>query len=208
MSQFANSPIILALVSSYNSAVDPSVNVDSFYNNVWNIETAQGYGLDVWGRILSVSRILHIPVSATRKMGFEEQSGSTDAFNVSPFNGGAPITTNYYLSDTAYRSLLLVKALANISRTTIPLLNQLLMQLFAGRGNVYVNDTGGMAMQLVFHFALEPFEVAILKSGVFPNPTGVQINVIDINAAMDFGFAEAASGYGGFNSGIFFKGYE
>ena len=208
ISQYANSPIILSLIESINDAIDPQVNIDDFYNKVWNILTAEGYGLDVWGRIVNIGRILTIPGGKT--FGFEE--GTTvdfDPFNQSNFYSGIPTTLNYALSDDAYRVLILAKALSNISKTSIFICNKILMQLFAGRGNAYVSDTGNMSARLTFEFALLPFEIAILKqSGAFFNPTGVRFDILDIEIPYTFGFAEAGYSAAGFNNGTLFAGYE
>ncbi len=56
ISQYGNSPTILALIGSFNAAIDPSVDIDNFYVYVWDIASAQGFGLDIWGRIVGVSR--------------------------------------------------------------------------------------------------------------------------------------------------------
>jgi hypothetical protein len=56
VSQYGNSPTILALIESFNAAVDPSADIDNFYAWVWDVATAQGFGLDIWGRIVGVSR--------------------------------------------------------------------------------------------------------------------------------------------------------
>lgn len=58
LSQYANSP---KYVSIYNSLCDLFSNaqtMEDWYNIVFNIKTAQGYGLDVWGSILNQGRLL------------------------------------------------------------------------------------------------------------------------------------------------------
>ena len=57
-SEYGNSPTILALIDSFNAAVDPSSNIDQFWAIIWNVTTAQGFGLDIWGRIVGVTRII------------------------------------------------------------------------------------------------------------------------------------------------------
>ncbi|MHB1953093.1 MAG: DUF2612 domain-containing protein [Sulfobacillus sp.] len=56
ISAYGNSPTILALIGSLNAAIDPSTDIDNFLTNVWQVDTAQGFGLDIWGRIVGVSR--------------------------------------------------------------------------------------------------------------------------------------------------------
>jgi hypothetical protein len=175
ISQYANSPILLNLIDLFNQNVDQTINIDNFYDWVWNIQTAQGWGLDVWGRIVGVSRVL--PVT-TRYLGFEEMGDADiDPFNVSPFYSGEPQVEQYALSDSAFRTLILAKALANICGGSVPAINKILQLLFPGRGNCYVTDPGGMKMVYVFQFALTPVEVAVItQSGVLPRPTGVAVS--------------------------------
>ncbi|TIR44152.1 MAG: DUF2612 domain-containing protein, partial [Mesorhizobium sp.] len=75
---------------------------------IWDVDTAQGYGLDVWGRIVGVNRILQ--VTAGDWFGFQEASPGTDPFGNGAFYSGAPLTSNFALSDEAYRLLILAKA--------------------------------------------------------------------------------------------------
>lgn len=180
ISQYSNSPRLTALILALWSALDQTVNVGSFFDNIYNIQTAVGFGLDVWGRILSVSRVLQ--VAASDYIGFEEALPGSDSFNNGPFYGGGTITNNYPLSDDAYRSLLLTKAAANITDGSIPSLNQILLALFPNRGNAYVQDNGDMTMDYVFSFGLSPLDVAILEqSGVIPHPVGVSVSVISLS---------------------------
>lgn len=179
ISQYANSPILLQLIQDFDQYVDPSVDLEAFYNLIWDVDTAQGYGLDVWGRIVGVTRT--ISVITGDYFGFNEAGNTAFPWNNQPFFVGHGSTSNYNLSDTAFRTLILAKALSNISDGSIPAINQLLMNLFPGQGNNYVADTGNMTMVYTFAFLLTRVEIAIVtQSGVLPKPTGVSftINII------------------------------
>jgi len=208
LSQYANSPVLLQLISDFNQDIDPSKNIDDFYNDIWNVDTATGFGLDVWGRIVGVTRVLTIAGGKT--LGFEEAGTVTaDPFGQSPWFGGTPATSNYALSDDAFRVLILCKALSNISNSSPSAYNQILTRLFPGRGNAYVSSNGGMKARLTFEFILQPFEVAILKqSGALAPPTGVSFQIMDLDLPYSFGFAEAgAYCAAGFGQGTFFGGF-
>lgn len=208
ISQYANSPTLRQLVQNMDEYINPDTDFDAFYSYVWNVETAQGFGLDIWGRIIGVSRMLTIP-GAGAYLGYKEAyTAPTAATGAQPF-GQAPMyvgtasTQTYRLADDAYRKLILVKALANISDCTSPSLNRLLSNLFAGRGRCYVSDTGQMEFRYVFEFALEPYEIAILtQSGAIPKPAAVLANVLQVDLPTTFGFNEALMQP--FGSGVFF----
>lgn len=202
LSQYGNSPILLQLMDNYNQYIDPQADLDSFYDYVWNVETAQGFGLDIWGRIVGVSRDLVVE-NSDFNFGFDDGVNDYAPFGQAPFYAG-PTTGSYKLSDAAYRVLILVKALSNISRTTIRSLNQLLQNMFAGRGRCYVNDLGNMQMRFTFEFALQPYEVAILtQSGALPHPTGVGAFVLQIALPQVFGFYDGAGDCQPFGQGTF-----
>jgi len=61
ISQYGNSATITQLVRNMNEYLDPRADFDAFYNFVWNVETAQGFGLDIWGRIVNIKRELLVP---------------------------------------------------------------------------------------------------------------------------------------------------
>lgn len=178
ISQYANSPVLIALIESFFEAMDQTRNLDEFFDKMWNIDTAEGYGLDAWGRKVGVGRVLTI--SAGEYFGFETGGGDTSfqPFNSAPFFTGNPFVNNFSLLDPAYRQLILAKALSNICDGSIPAINQLLLFLFPGRGNCYVADNNDMTMTYTFNFQLSPVEQAILaQSGVFPRSTGVAVNI-------------------------------
>lgn len=203
ISQYANSATLVRLVENLNEYVDPRANITAFFNAVWNVDTAVGFGLDIWGRIVGVSRLIQIP-GADPIVGFDNASVPKDWYPMSEgrFAIEGEVTTAYSLPDDAYRVLILTKALANIITTTAPALNRLLRNMFPGRGRAFVRDLGNMAMQFIFNFNLTTVEYAILtQSGVLPHPAGVFYSVVVVPPAL-FGF----QGYTGalpFNFGVF-----
>lgn len=177
ISQYGNSVTISALIGNMNDYIDPRADIDNFYSFIWNVDTAQGFGLDIWGRIANVSReIFTNPVD--------------------------------FLSDTAFRQLILLKALSNISATTAPAINQLLQNWMAGRGRCYVSDLGNMQILYNFEFLLQPFEIEIItKGGIFLRPAGVGGTVVNSNLPV-FGFREGGTrAYTGFNQAPFVRTY-
>lgn len=177
VSQYANAPILTQLITNFAGYIDATQNFDQFFDFIWNVDTAVGYGLDVWGRIVGVARVLQLP-SNTSYLGFEEAT-DWQPFGQAPFYSGDPVTNNYSLSDDAYRTLIFAKALANICDGSIPAINQLLLNLFPSLGNCYVTDGLDMTMTYTFGFILSPVQLAIVQnSGVLPKSTGVSVTVV------------------------------
>ena len=161
-----------------NDYLDQTANFQAFYDLIWNVDTAQGIGLDIWGRIVGVTRTLSISVGQNY-FGYQEALPGSQPFNQQPFYVGNPLTNNFQLSDSAFRVLIFAKALANICDGTIPAINQILLNLFPNRGNCYVTDGLDMSMTYTFAFVLTPVELAIVaQSGVLPKPTGVKATIV------------------------------
>lgn len=179
ISQYANAPILTQLITNFFQYIDPTVNLDAFFDNMWNVDSAQGYGLDVWGRIVGVNRQVNVP-SVVTYLGFNEAGNvGFTGFNQSQFYSGTPNTTVFNLTDTAFRLLIFAKALSNISDGSIKSINQLLLNLFPGRGNAYVVDGNNMTMQYVFNFTLSQVELVILQqTNVLPKPVGVASSIV------------------------------
>lgn len=180
LSQYANSPILTRLVENMDAYLDQTANFDDFYDLVWNIDTAQGEGLDIWGRIVNVSRNLSVQ-SSDLWFGYEEAGETAQPFNQAPFYSGQQINDTFALTDSAFRVLIFAKALANICDGSIPAINQILLNLFPNRGNCYVVDGLDMTMAFKFDFALTPVELAIIaQSGALPKSSGVSLTVISV----------------------------
>lgn len=159
LSQYANSPKLNAILDGLEDMLGTAADIKNFYNNIFNIQTANTYGLNVWGERLNISRRLKV----------NEQT--------------------IELEDKYYRFLLLVKAMSNISNCTVPNLEEILNFLFQDRGKVYVFDTGIMTMKYTFDFYLEEMEKAILNlPGIPPKPTGVGLDIVELPKGQLFGF--------------------
>lgn len=177
ISQYANSPTLDALITSFDAAMDLTPLLDSFFDLIWNVLTAQGYGLDVWGRIVGVTRTVQISGSVTY-LGFEEAGSSWTGFNQGIFYSGGGVTTNFNLSDDDFRRLILAKAAGNICNGSIPAVNAILLALFPNRGACYVQDNLNMSVTYVFKFQLTPVELAIIsQANVLPTAAGVAIAI-------------------------------
>lgn len=181
ISQYANSSAICSLITNFAGAFDQTANFDAFYDYIWNVATAQGVGLDIWGRIVGVTRVLNIQ-NAGSYFDFEESGLSGTPFGAAPFFPGGALTTNFSLSDDSFRVLIYAKALANISDGSIKSINQILLKLFPNRGgNAYVADGLDMTLTYTFGFTLTPVELAIIEqSGVLPKSTGVSSTVVQV----------------------------
>lgn len=173
ISQYGNSTSLTSIISSFFAAEDQTADMQAFFDNIWNIDTAQGFGLDVWGRIVGVGRA--IPVTVDAYLGFG--NGNYEGFGGGPFFNGSLTTNNVNLTDPAYRQVILAKAFANIMDGTIPSYNALLLMVFADRGNAYVIDNGDMTMTYAFEFSLTEFDLALMNA-VIPHPTGVGSNIV------------------------------
>lgn len=176
ISQYANSPRITQLVDYMRQWIDPTARLDDFYNLVWNVDTAVGWGLDVLGRIVGVTRVLQVP--ATNYFGFEGNTGAVP-FGQGPFYLAGAATANYALTDDAFRKLILAKAQLNLTNASIPAINAILLNLFSTYGDVHVTDGLDMTMTYTFPVAISAVDFAIVtQSGVLPKPIGVSYTVV------------------------------
>lgn len=203
--QYANSPRLMALTQNLQAYISPDADIDAFYNVMFNVDTAEGVGLDNLGRIVGLVNGRYIVVPASNIFGFNiAPSQPWSPFNQGTFQAmGTGLTQTYALADPAFRVLILAKAMANIVATTAPALNQVLQNLFPGRGNCYVNDLGKMQMRYTFEFPLAPWEISVLTSGIaLPRPAGVDATVLTYQRGSTFGFAEAGDAQP-FNHGTF-----
>jgi len=177
-SEYGNSPRILAIVNGMNANIDPSKDIDGFYNAIFNVATANIFGLSIW------SRIVGIPQSLIVALG------------------------TYLNDADTFRSLIMLKALSNILYPSSPAINQLLQNWLGAGSRAYVLDTGGMTMVYNFEFPLTSIQLLILQqSTIFLNPSGVRVGIQSGDYPF-IGFAEMGQpwvttmGFGIFSEGV------
>lgn len=205
LTQYSASTKLLNIINTFNQAVSLDDFTDEFIKRVWDLTTNETYGLDIWGKIVGISRYVTAPIDSDSFGYAEADDGAPDyplPFNDSPFYAGVQETTSVRLGDDAYRTLILCKAFSNISVATIPEINKFLRMLFSGRGRAYCVNYRDMTIGITFEFALAPYEVSILTNyEVVPVPSGVQLNISQVVPPY-FGFADDAYP---FNDGNFFR---
>lgn len=171
LSQYANSPKYVAIYNGLCEIFSNAKTMEDWYNVVFNLKTASGYGLDIWGKILNQGR----------QFSYEE-GGVTQYV----FLGGEQtidgITYSAEYMEEMYRMALFLKALTYITNCTLASLNSLLQYYFRDRinaenkQNVYVINYGTMEIRYVFQFYVSKIEKSIFTSDVMPRPTGVLAN--------------------------------
>ena len=175
-SQYSASFSICAIINGLWGNVNPRADIDMFFKNYVDIDTAAGVGLDVLGNILDRDRRLH-----DRETGYFEK-----------------------LNDEDYRWLLKYKALANICASDAKTLNMLLQRLHEGE-TVYViemYDKGPMHIRYIFDFFLTERQFAMFKEvGLLCKGAGVGFDFYTIPHDEVFGFD--GSGLAPFDCGVF-----
>ena len=194
-SQYGASPHIIGIVKAAAEQLDPTGDIETFYNKVFNPKTAEGVGLDIWGRIVGADR--YLTVDNEEFFGF--LGSLLDPFDQSPFFvSGA--TDRFRLTDDAYRTLIFLKAAANIGNATLPSIKEILTSLY--EEPVIVLNIGNMKVRIVFEFYLTPYQRALFAEyGVLNLGAGVDYEYYQIDPKGTFGFN--GSNLQPFGQGIF-----
>ena len=187
-SQYSNSPTMKQILLSLADNINPDADIDIFYQNIMNIDSANGVGLDIWGTI----------VGAPRKLQLEEDS------------------KEIILNDDMYRNYIKFKMLANISPATLETLNKISYILYNNTSLSVANvqtegtlDNGDFynTTPMMVRFTWQTSQVtdqdrAIFMQGIlFCLAAGVGWDLVVINTDNIFGFA--GSGLSPFNQGTF-----
>lgn len=186
-SQYATSPTITALVRGFWKAIDPSVDLDLLYRKMLDLDTAEGVGLDVWGRIVGMPREFIVVDNSSSYMGFKPDlvvyNPRLDTMNCAPFY--APVTGLYKLADPAYRTYIYLKALINIGDSSLASLNRMLVFMFPN-AKIQLQHTGPMQLRLMILSGISDAEKSALLSLPWL-PAGVGLDIYQI-ITPTFGF--------------------
>ena len=187
LSQYANSPVFVKLVNGIKDQLDNSKTLNDWYNIVFNLKTATGFGLDIWGKILNQSRRVSYDDNGTTVNVYLQGAQTVD---------GVSYTAEQM--EDLYRTVLFFRAFSYITNCTVKSLNELLLFYFndytsdteSGKNKkiVYVYELGTMSIEVVFRFFINKLEKAIFTSDLFPKPTGVRLQFRYIPNGEWFGF--------------------
>lgn len=131
----------------------------SWTKNVFNIDTATTFGLNLWGAFLGVNRPTYI------------DNGQTIIFN-----------------DDQYRTVIKGRLMLMNSNGSVQSINKYLNYLFPNKP-VFVIDYRDMSIKLIFYYTPSAEEMAIMNlDGFLPRPAGVNVQYQIVPPDEVFGF--------------------
>lgn len=199
-SQYATSKRMRAVIDAFWQAINPKADIDLLYKKLVNPRTAEGYGLDVWGRIVAIGRSYLAVDDDTPYFGFDPPEGvkneRLNSFNNAPFY--KTIYGKVRLADTMYRTYIFLKALINISNSSLAGLNRMVKLLFPD-ADIQILHTGTMVLRVLILSPLSESDKAALDNLSWI-PAGVGLEMYQV-ITPTFGFA--GTGLKNFNNGTF-----
>ena len=144
-----------------------------WYTNVFDLRTANEFGLTVWYIILDIPIIVSSapPVDPPPAWGFEDTHKNFNHGNFFGSSGGVQT-----LTVAQARTVLRMRYFQITSRGTIPEINNFLEILFGDLGGGYVLDNLDMTMEYHFNFPLDSKLAYIFESyDILPRPAGVSV---------------------------------
>ena len=134
---------------------------NDYYTNIFNLDTANDFGLTVWGIILAVNWPSYDP--GTGSVSFSSES---------------------------YRTILKSRLLLNRMRSTIPNINKYMEELFDIDRRIEVIDNYDMTITYMLYFTPTDEESALLLiDDILPRPAGVEVIIGSVIASEVFGYS-------------------
>ena len=199
-SQYATSKRMRAVIDAFWQAINPKSDIDLLYRKLVNPRTAEGYGLDVWGRIVAIGRSYLAVDDGTPYFGFDPPEGVKNE-RLNTF-GNAPFYKQIYgkvrLADPMFRTYVFLKALINIGDSSLASLNQAVKLLFPD-ADIQILHTGTMVLRVLILSPLSESDKAALDNLPWL-PAGVGLEMYQV-ITPTFGFA--GTGLQNFNNGTF-----
>ena len=199
-SQYATSKRMRAVIDAFWQAINPKADIDLLYRKLVNPRTAEGYGLDVWGRIVAIGRSYLAVDDGTPYFGFDPPEGVKNE-RLNTF-GNAPFYKQIYgkvrLADPMFRTYVFLKALINIGDSSLASLNQAVKLLFPD-ADIQILHTGTMVLRVLILSPLSESDKAALDNLPWL-PAGVGLEIYQV-ITPTFGFAD--TGLQNFCNGTF-----
>ena len=187
-SQYATSKRMRAVIDAFWQAINPKADIDLLYKKLVNPRSAEGYGLDVWGRIVAIGRSYLSVEDTNPYFGFDPPAGGKNdrlgTFNVTPFY--KKILGKVRRTDPMYRTYVFLKALINISDSSQASLNRMMKMLFPDADGQGLH-TGTMVLRILILSPLSESDKASLDYLPWL-PAGVGLEMYQV-ITPTFGFA-------------------
>lgn len=195
-SQYGSSVHLKGIIEAFAKEIDTTIDIETFYEKMYDPRTAEGIGLDIWGAIVGVDRYLE--VDEGEYFGFN--GSQLHPMDNQPFYYDQGATKTYKLADNAYRELIFLKAYANIANATMPSIKKIVNQLYDGAISLKADL---MKIRVIFlSYDIPAFSMALLKRyGLLNIGAGVGWEYYILDPSETFGFN--GSGLQPFGQGIF-----
>jgi len=144
---------------------------NDWYTNVFNLQTANDFGLSVWSIILGLPIIVatnpNPPDTPSLFFGVLHE-------NFTHGNFGTNTPGAVQLTIEQARTVLRMRYFQITSRGTVPEINKFLSILFGDLGGAYVLDGHNMTIEYIFKFPLpSSLEYILTNYDILPRPAGV-----------------------------------
>ena len=177
---------LTSLLESKQAWYDQNVSAfwETWYTNVFSLDTANDFGLAVW------SIILDLPLFQTTNpdppgkpiFGFGISNQNFENGNFSNINQSAGFNTE------EKRLLLKLRYFSLVSRCAVPEINSFLAYVFEPFGTVYILDGLDMTITYVFSYQINSTLLDVmLRYQLLPKAAGVGVKIIDLTRPI-FGF--------------------
>jgi len=191
--QYDNAPNLQGLLNAKKSwyEINQTAFWNDWYTDVFNLKTANKFGLSVWSILLGQSLLTPFAAPSDEIVyGFGADNGGF-GYNFAQQTGG----NNTYSLEIS-RLLLRLRYYQLTSSGTVPETNRMLVELFADYGDVYLVDNLDMTQIYVFKFAI-PAEMRYMldNTDVLPRPAGVGSEIIE-DVDIIYGFGDFNGGFG------------
>ncbi|SIP73175.1 conserved hypothetical protein [Xenorhabdus innexi] len=168
---------------------------------VLDINTSVGYGLDLIGRHVGISRTMKsfIPKDYFGWLGIDGALGFNNGLF---YRYGDSLQKSVNLDDSDYRFFIRAKIIKNFQHPTLEGITHSLQHLLGNQS--FVIDNYDMTMNVVVPAAyLTPFRLhAILRLDILSRPIGVKYQYVVVNSDRPFGWADDTRAFG-FGDGKF-----
>lgn len=179
-----------------------ALNHSNFWSNwitdVFDLRTANQFGLTVWGYILGIKLYVNTPPPVSiPAFGFDDAGfGNFDNSNFQNPNG-----ITYVLPPDIQRIALQLRYAQLTSSGTVPEINRIIKKIFAAYGQVFLSDYQNMHQQYVFLFPVSADLIYLFNNyDILPRPASVNSSYID-GTRTYFGFDDAM--HANFDNGNF-----